>query len=336
MTLPGQHPSDDTLSSLVDEQLAPDELALAHAHVQHCAECQSRLADLHSVVAVLRALPSLAPPRDFRLAAQPESGARQSAAAEAPRPIVARLDVVAAAQRNVAGLHVVADPPNVIRLRRWYSVARTGAASLAAIFVFLSVGALYVGSQPVSVSSSSETRPLNAPPPGAAPAEGAPAAAVPAASPQPASAVRAADPAAQSAPAASAAQSAPAPTQSAPAALSAPAAAGAPPAAPNAVAPAAGAAQAARPQNAAPAGNADTAADQTAAATSVRALPTPFPTPTALRPPTSSPQPISSTTASTAAPLWIAAALVGGLALLGLLLTLVVRHRLKAATLIQE
>jgi hypothetical protein len=227
----GQHLADDTLSSLVDQQLGHAELAHAQSHVQSCPACQVRLDELSSVVSLLRALPTVLPPRDFRLAAQPR-------------------------------LRLVADPPNVIRLRRWYSVARAGVASLAAAFVFLSVGALYVDSQPAtSTAASSVARSQDA---------GSQPGAVPAASP-PAVAVRAA----------------------------------------------------------APATNSDTAADQTAAATSVRALPTPSPLRPALSPP---PQTTAPTPTNSAAPLRVAAALVGALAALSLLLTLVVRHRLKAAT----
>jgi hypothetical protein len=317
----GQHLADDTLSSLVDQQLGHTELAHAQAHVRSCPECQVRLTELSSVVSLLRALPTVAPPRDFRLATQPSPAAdlrlatQPSPAADlrpAAQPSPAadlRLDApLEGAPEAPSRLRLVADPPNVIRLRRWYSVARAGAASLAAAFVFLSAGALYVDSQPVSSTASS----------GLASSQDAVSqpGAVPAASP-PAVAVRAVAPAAQSAPAApnaGAAQSAPAPPQSAqPVAQNGPAAA-------------------ARPQNAAHATTSDTAADQTAAATSVRALPTPFPTPTPPRLPANASPQAAPTSTNSAAPLRIAAALVGVLAALGLLLTLVVRHRLKAAT----
>jgi hypothetical protein len=322
----GQHLADDTLSSLVDQQLAHAELARAQSHVQSCAECQVRLNELSSVVSLLRVLPTVALPRDFCLATQPSPAAdlrhlaQPSPAADfhdTPQPspaadlrLAARpspaADFHLAAQPSPAAdlrldpplegapvapsrLRLLADPPNVIRLRRWYAVARAGAASLAAAFVFLSVGALYEDSRPASSTVAS----------GVARSQDASSqpGAVPAASP-PAVAVRAAAPAAQSAPAA-----------------------------PNA--------GAARPQNAAPATNNDTAAGQTAAATSVRALPTPLPTLPPLRPSSSSsppPQTTAPTFTNSAAPLRVAAALVGALAALGLLLTLVVRHRLKAAT----
>jgi hypothetical protein len=285
----GQHLADDTLSSLVDQQLTHAELADAQSHVQSCPECQARLNGLGSVVGLLRGLPSIDLPRDFRLAAQPSPAADLGDAVA--------LEAVPGARSQ---LRVLIDPPNVIRLRRWYSVARAGAASLAAAFVFLSVGALYVDSQPVSSTATG----------GLASSQDASSkpVAVPAASP----------PAAAAAP------------QSArgPAAQSAPAA-------PNALVPAAGAGAAARPRNGAPAAN-DTAADQTAAATSVRALPTPLPTPVPPRLPVSQPPVTAPVAESSAAALRTAAAVAGILAALGLLLTLVVRHRLKAATLTTE
>ena len=58
---------------------------------------------------MLRQLPEVDPPRDFSL-----------------------------------GPRLVADPPNVIRLQRWYTATRAAAASLAAVFVLLVAGTLYV------------------------------------------------------------------------------------------------------------------------------------------------------------------------------------------------
>src|SRR5437016_1677094 len=74
---------------------------------------------MRELVALLRALPSVDPPRDFRL-----------------------------------GPRLVADPPNVIRLRRWYAWSRAGAGALAAAFVFLSVGTLYVDSRPTATPAT--------------------------------------------------------------------------------------------------------------------------------------------------------------------------------------
>ncbi len=302
-------------------QLPPDEVSRAQAHLGTCSDCQARLADMQELVGLLRALPSIDPPRDFRL-----------------------------------GPRLVADPPNVIRLRRWYAWTRAGAGALAAAFVFLSVGTLYVDSRSVPSSAtlaskaqpgapevasapqnSSGTAPQTASAPAARNAAGAaasdaaqPGAAAPAAQPPasaaapgpPAPASDAAAPAAPPAPA-SAARPAAVPAAS-PAAQAPGAAAGAPaPAPPGA---------AVRSQ-AAPAPT-STEPDQIAAATTVRPLPTQAPTPTLMPQPTT---PFASAApaqaqADPAAPLRVAASVVGVLAAFGILLALFVRHRLQAAS----
>ena len=188
------------------------------------------------MVAFLRALPEVEPPREFRL-----------------------------------GPRAIADPPNVERLRRWYTATRAAAASLAAVFVFLSVGALYLDSQPASGPTTLVAKPQLASAPTAA------------------------------------SQSAPTP----------------------AVKAAAPAAAAARP---APAGAAGAESDQVAAATTVRPLPTPVPTPSPTPLPLPPIQPVTSTELDTAAPLRSAAVIVGVLAALTLLATVLVRHRLQAAS----
>jgi hypothetical protein len=198
------HLADEVLSAHIDDQLSPAEALSAHAHLTVCAECQARLEELRSVVVLVRNMPSLEPPREFALD---------------PRPVGA--------------------PSNVIRLRRWYAVVRVGAASLAAAFVILSVGTLYVdsrpGATPLTAASKGAPAPLLAP-------DGVTTASAPGAE-------NAAGP---TAPAQAARQAAPAAAQ----------------------APGGGAAFAAQSTPAA----AD-AADQVAAATSIRPLPTQAPTP---------------------------------------------------------
>ena len=139
MIQPGDHIADLILSAAIDDQLTPDEARQANAHLETCSVCRARLDELRSVVGLLRALPELEVPRDFSL-----------------------------------GPRLVADPPNVVRLRRWYGFARAGAASLAAAFVFLSAGALYVDSQPgtSTVGLSAQSQFASAPAP-AAPQSGA-------------------------------------------------------------------------------------------------------------------------------------------------------------------
>ena len=263
MTHP-DHLGDDVLSALVDDQLAPDEVSRAQAHLGTCSACQARLAEMQQVVGMLRALPSVEPPRDFRI-----------------------------------GPRLVADPPNVVRLRRWYAWTRAGAGALAAAFVFLSVGTLYVDSRPTATPATLASK---------------------------------AQPAAQSAPETVArdASSAAPPAAARPAASSAAQAPAAPAAAP---APPAAAGAAVRSQ-AAPAPTSTEPGDQIAAATTVRPLPTPQPTPTQIPLP---PTPFASAAPSSpqtdpAAPLRIAASIVGVLAAFGILLALYARHRLQAAS----
>ena len=279
------HLPDETLSALLDQQLEPADLRAANAHVEACASCAQRLADLRSVVAMLHSLPQVEPPRDFAL-----------------------------------GPRLVADPPNVIRLQRWYTWTRAGAASLVAAFVFLVAGSVY----------------LDTAAPRAAPATSAllvrnEATAVPTAPAAPAVPQVARDRAADAAqPAAPARQpAAPTAAQLAPRAQSATTgeASGA-----AAAAQAPGPADGAQPAAEAP-------SDQVAAATSVRALPTPVPTPV----PTSALAPVAAVTrvatADPAAPLRPAAVVAGVLAVLALLLALVMRRSLarsRAPNLIRE
>jgi hypothetical protein len=244
VTHPVEHLDDDLLSALVDDQLTPEERSLVQAHLGTCSACQARLDEFRSVAGLLRRLPDVEPTRDFAL-----------------------------------GLRVLVDPPNVIRLRRWYAVARASAASLAAVFVLLSVGTLYVDYRP---KPSNEIAALSKPQ----------AVTVPAA-----------------------AQNAQTSPTSAPAARVA-----APAAAPAASPAAAGAAAGANPEP---------LDQQAAAATSQMPLPTPVPVP----PPTAIAPPVVTAFANAsvdpAAPLQTAAIVVGVLALLSIVATLVVRRRLQ-------
>jgi anti-sigma factor RsiW len=246
VTQPTNHLEDDVLSALVDDQLSADDAARVDAHLVGCADCQERVEGFRSVSALLRRLPELEPPRDFGL-----------------------------------GPRLVADPPNVVRLRRWYTVTRAAAASLAAVFVLLSAGTLYMDSRPGGVVSGEAARPqvLSAP-----------------AAPRP-----------TSAPAAARAAAAP---QASPAAAPQPAAG------------------VAAPRPAAP----PQADDQVAATTSSRPLPTPpppTPAPVVQLPAPADAPAAAPTVADPAAPVRTGAAMVGVFAVLSLLATLAVRHRLQ-------
>jgi anti-sigma factor RsiW len=119
VTQPLAHIDDDVLSAFVDQQLTPDESTAVIAHLQTCPECQVRLDGLRSVAMLLRQLPEVEPPRDFSI-----------------------------------GPRLLVDPPNVVRLRRWYTATRVAAGALAAVFVFLLAGTLYVDSQPAADGSA--------------------------------------------------------------------------------------------------------------------------------------------------------------------------------------
>lgn len=262
------HLADEVFSELVDDQLAADEVSGAQAHLATCSDCQTRLDEMRAVVGLVQSLPSIEPPREFQI-----------------------------------GPRLVADPPNVVRLRRWYAVARVSAGALAAAFVFVSVGTLYVDSRPATrpavLSASSKAQPAPVQAPGAAGSrENANGDAPPAAVPR--VAVPAASPAAR--------------------AVSAP--------------PAAGAAGDAAQSLAGPTPTSAETGDQIAAATTVRPLPTQVPTP-ALAPRTpvgGANSPVTSQQVEPAAPLRIAAALLGALAALGILSALLIRHRLQAVS----
>jgi anti-sigma factor RsiW len=162
VTHQAEHLGDDILSALVDDQLTPEERALVEAHLGGCSICQRHLEELRSVATLLRSLPELEPPRDFSLG---------------PRKVV--------------------DPPDVVRLRRWYAATRVAAATLAAGWLVLSAGVLYVDSRPKTVSTElSSPQTASAPAPAARDSASAPTIAVksdaPAAAPQPSPAAGAA------------------------------------------------------------------------------------------------------------------------------------------------
>jgi anti-sigma factor RsiW len=134
VNLPVNHVEDEVLTALVDEQLPPSERSEVVAHLAGCAQCQDRVEGFRSVATLLRRLPEVEPPRDFNL-----------------------------------GPRLLADPPNVVRLRRWYTATRAAAAVLAATFVFLAAGALYVASLPGRVPTAVVAQaPRVVPPPASA------------------------------------------------------------------------------------------------------------------------------------------------------------------------
>jgi anti-sigma factor RsiW len=127
VTQPPAHIDDNVLSAFVDQQLTPDESTNVIVHLQTCPACQAHLDGFRSVASLLRQLPELDPPRDFSV-----------------------------------GPRLLVDPPNVLRLRRWYTATRVAAGALAAVFVFLLAGTLYVDSQP-GPSASARPAALSAP-----------------------------------------------------------------------------------------------------------------------------------------------------------------------------
>jgi hypothetical protein len=267
VTSVADHLSDELLSTLLDAQLPQADEADARAHLAKCSTCSQRLAEFREVASMLRRLPELEPPRDFSI-----------------------------------GPRVVAEPSNVIRMQRWYTWSRAAAGSLAAVFVFLVAGTLYVDT----------TRPMTVPQAALAPA--------------PRAEVRTADSPAAPTPGAAAA--------GAPAPASAPKPAAQPPAAPapqesskpSAAAPAAFQSRAQPTPAANEAVTAADASDQVKAATSVSALATPTSVPVA-----QPPRDTSTVPTDAAAPWRAAASVVGILAALALLIAFLVRHRLRAA-----
>lgn len=64
-----EHLTTALLSAYLDEELAPDELALCDAHLQTCQRCLAILADLRTVSRFLGELPEVEVPRSFALPA---------------------------------------------------------------------------------------------------------------------------------------------------------------------------------------------------------------------------------------------------------------------------
>jgi hypothetical protein len=132
---PASHIDDDALSAFVDQELGPEETARTGAHLETCTDCQERLDGLRSVAVLLRRLPEVEPPRDFAL-----------------------------------GPRLVAEPPNVVRLKRWYTAARVAATALAAVCVFLLAGTLYFDAKSAPPTRVEAPRPVSLAAPAAAPA----------------------------------------------------------------------------------------------------------------------------------------------------------------------
>jgi hypothetical protein len=292
------HLSDEVLSALIDQPQAgesPD----GQAHLASCPSCEQRLRELRVVVDLLRGLPEVDPPRTFVLG---------------PRAVQARA--------------------RVVRLQRWYVATRALGASLAAVFVLLVGGSAYLDLSVVPARQQLAARSAAAPTSQAAPepASQSGAAATSQAAPEPASQSGAA-PTSQVQPALApetASRAAAAPTSSA---ANAPSGGAAPSTAQDTSAPTAAVAprvQAQKPAAApAPATtDATPSTDQVIATTAVRPLPTL--TPVRLPPPVAAVV-REAPAGDPGAPLRVAASVVGVLAVLSLLLTLVLRHRLRQA-----
>jgi hypothetical protein len=196
----------------------------------------------------------------------------------------------------VLGPRAVEPIARVVRLRRWYVASRALGASLAAVFVLLVGGSAYLdmSAAPAVAPTSQAAQPALAP----APETASRAAAAPATS-------------AANAPSSGAA-AATAPDTSAPAGAAAPRA------------------QAPRPAAAPapPTSDATPSTDQVIATTAVRPLPTL--TPVRLPPPVAAVV-REAPAGDPGAPLRVAASVVGALAVSSLLLTVVLRHRLRQA-----
>ncbi len=180
------HLSDETLSTLVDGQLAAAERSAAQAHLAACAACAQRLAELEAVVRLLRALPEVEPPREF-----------------------------------VLGRRRLAAEPRVRQLAAWYGASRAFAAAAAALFLVLVAANIYVGATVGTESSRvAERRTAALAAPAAAPAARPAASPVSAAAPASAGSASAAG---QAPPAPTTVVAAPAPQPPAPPATAAPA-----------------------------------------------------------------------------------------------------------------
>ncbi len=64
-----QHLTTELLSTLLDQQLTPEEQAYCSAHLGECEQCQDALDNLQQTVNLLQSLPQLEVPRSFALPA---------------------------------------------------------------------------------------------------------------------------------------------------------------------------------------------------------------------------------------------------------------------------
>jgi len=64
-----QHLTTEQLSTLLDQQLTPEEQAYCNAHLEDCEQCQDALDNLQQTVNLLQSLPQLEVPRSFALPA---------------------------------------------------------------------------------------------------------------------------------------------------------------------------------------------------------------------------------------------------------------------------
>lgn len=141
------HLTDNDISDVLDERVPSEHVEVLRAHLSTCSSCAARLAQAQTVADLLHGLPDVPLPRDFRLTE-----------VSVGRPVA------------------VLDPPNLVRLRGWYTAARVVSGSLAAAFIALVAATLYVDSRPVPLlSSSSLSSSQSGAPPAVAPQIATPA-----------------------------------------------------------------------------------------------------------------------------------------------------------------
>jgi len=125
MTLgPGEHCTTHELSDYLDGRLGPASEERLRAHLSACEVCDQSYASLAATVALLRQLPQVAPPRDFRIApraARPSRAARWYPWTRAASAVAAVLFLVLSAV-DLGGLATRAPAPTL-------NVAVTAAAT---------------------------------------------------------------------------------------------------------------------------------------------------------------------------------------------------------------
>lgn len=163
----------DTVSSYVDRDLSPDDLALIAIHLEHCSACDREVLEIRTTVLLLAGLPQYEPRRSFCLGQEhARASRRRDRFREATTPAAVPL-------REHPGAPVSLPPDG--RSGSWFSGLHVAAMVVGALLLLVTAGDLtgFVANapSPLQLAAPTAAAGLNPPPQGPMPSVQAPQAA---------------------------------------------------------------------------------------------------------------------------------------------------------------